>query len=256
MKSPQGTVVKSADRALDLLELLARRGTALSHTELASALNIPKSSLTQLVRNLAARRYLVFAPGPNTYAIGPAVQALVRRVREGVDLAALAEPLCVQITRDTGESSSLNLVRDGEIERVCGANSSHALNFAMTVGARAPLYAVSSGKAILAFLPAAELEAYLSKVKFERITPRTVASARRLRQELRRAAAERAAYSLEEFTPGIIGVAVPVLDGKSYPAGALNVAMPTVRYNDASRRRVIGALRAAARGMEAELGAR
>ena len=58
--------VKSADRVLDLLELLTRRGKAMSHTELSLALGIPKSSLTQLLRNLTDRGYLLFSPGRDT----------------------------------------------------------------------------------------------------------------------------------------------------------------------------------------------
>lgn len=253
MKSPTPTFVKSADRVLDVLELLARKAPALSHTEIAAALGIPKSSLTQLLRNLCARAYLASAPGANTFALGPAVFALAQRGRRGLDPVALAQPLCEQITRETGESSSLNLVRDGEIERACGANSPQALTYLMRVGSRAPLYAVSSGKAILAFLPPAERNRYLSKLTFARITPRTTGSSRRLMSELRRAAIDGVAYSFEEFTPGVVGVAVPALDQRRYPIGALNVAIPTVRYGEATRLRVIESLRIAARSLEAEL---
>lgn len=253
MKSSSLGFVKSADRVLAVLELLARKAQALSHTEIAAALGIPKSSLTQLLRNLSARAYIASAPGANTFALGPAVFALAQRGRRGRDLVALTQPHVEQITRETGESSSLNLLREGEIERACGADSPHALTFSMKIGARAPLYAVSSGKAIMAFLPPAERDRHLSKLAFARITPRTIGSSRRLLSELRRAAADGVAYSFEEFTPGIIGVAVPVLDQRRYPIGALNVAIPTVRYGEATRRRVIESLRIAARSLEAEL---
>jgi len=253
MKSETLGFVKSADRVFDVLELLARQAQALSHTEIAAALGIPKSSLTQLLRNLCARAYLASAPGANTFAVGPAVFALAQRARRGRDLVALAQPLVEQITRETGESSSLNRLRGEEVERACGADSPQALTYSMKVGSRAPLYAVSSGKAILAFLPPAERDRYLSKLTFARITPRTIGSSRRLTSELRRAAIEGVAYSFEEFTPGIVGVAVPVSDQRRYPIGALNVAIPTVRYGEATRLRVIESLRIAARSLEAEL---
>ncbi len=253
MKSSGPALVKSADRALDVLELLARKGRAMSHTDIAVALAIPKSSLTQLLRNLQARGYLVFTPGPNTYTLGEAVFALAQRGRQGFDLAALAQPLVGRITRLTEESSSLNLLREGQVERVCGADSSQLLHYAMKLGARAPMYAVSSGKAILAFMPAARREAYLSRVKFEKLTPKTITSVAALKRELQRVAAAGVAYSIEEYTPGIVGVAVPVLDSGGHAIGAFNVALPAVRYEEAHRRAIVAALRDAAKELEAEI---
>ncbi|MGQ0543715.1 MAG: IclR family transcriptional regulator [Betaproteobacteria bacterium] len=253
MKSGELPVVKSADRVLDVLELLARQGQPMSHTEIAAALGIPKSSLTQLLRNLCARQYIASPPGAQAFAIGPAVFTLAQRGRRGRDLAAIAQPLVEQITRETDESSSLNLLREGEIERACGADSPQALTYSMKLGSRAPVHAVSSGKAILAFLPPQQRDRCLSKVSFERVTPRTIVSMRRLMSVLRQVAAEGVAYSFEEFTPGIVGVAVPVLDQQGHAAGALNVAIPSVRYDEALRLRAIKSLRQARRALEAEL---
>src|SRR5689334_1290582 len=61
------SAVKSADRVLDILQLLARQGSALSHHEIGTSLGIPKSSLTHLLRNLVAREFLSLDPGPGTY---------------------------------------------------------------------------------------------------------------------------------------------------------------------------------------------
>ncbi|MGO9700841.1 MAG: helix-turn-helix domain-containing protein [Xanthobacteraceae bacterium] len=43
MRSSNAPTVKSADRVLDLLELLCSTGHPMTHTEIASALSIPKS---------------------------------------------------------------------------------------------------------------------------------------------------------------------------------------------------------------------
>jgi len=39
------------------------------------------------------------------------------------------------------------------------------------------------------------------------------------------------AYSHEEWTPGIIGVSVAVLDRKGTALGSINVAIPAARFN-------------------------
>jgi hypothetical protein len=70
-------VVKSADRVLDLFELLGRWGAEMSHTDLVEALQIPKSSLTQLLRNLVSRGYIEFSPSTKGYRLGRRVHAPV-----------------------------------------------------------------------------------------------------------------------------------------------------------------------------------
>src|SRR5574341_350112 len=145
--------VKSADRVLDLLELLSRRAKPLSHSEIALALGIPKSSLTQLLRNLSARGYLEFVPGPNTYRLGPAFFALHRKPHSEGDLAAAARPILERLTAATHESSALSLYRKDYVERVCGVDSPQVLTYRMTPGTRFLLYSSSIGKAVLAALP-------------------------------------------------------------------------------------------------------
>jgi DNA-binding IclR family transcriptional regulator len=81
----------------------------------------------------------------------------------------------------------------------------------------------------LAHLPPKELAAYLKRVRFEAITPRTVKSKSRLRAEIASVKEDGFAYSREEYTPGITGIATIVADeGRVF--GALNLAVPTARF--------------------------
>src|ERR1035437_5843880 len=121
--------VKSADRVLDLLELLSRRAKSMSHTEIALALGIPKSSLTQLLRNLAGRGYLKFAPGLNSYQLGPSFFALLKQGRGESDVVAAARKHLDRLTAATHESSAFSLYRKDYVERVCGIDSPQALTY-------------------------------------------------------------------------------------------------------------------------------
>ena len=201
--------VKSAERALDVLELLARRGSGLSHAGIAAALSIPKSSLTQLLRTLVARRYLALDPAQKTYALGEAAAALSRRSAQSIDMVRLAEPILTALTRRTDESSALNLLRGDEIEVVCGANSSLPLLWSMKIGQRAPLYATSGGKAILAYLPRAEQRAYVARVRLATFTPGTLRSVAALEAELVEIRSNGVGYSFEEYSSGIVGIVNP-----------------------------------------------
>ena len=245
--------VKSANRVLDLFELLARWGDAMSHSDIADALAIPKSSLTQLLKTLVHRGYIEFAPATKTDRLGPAFAGLSQKTNDTRSLVELVAPILAEITEATRETSALNQLKGGMVEVVATALGPQRLGAHMRLGDVAPLYATSGGKMILAQLPDTMQREYLARVTFEPITPKTIRSRKALRQQLVAARKEGVAYSFEEFTPGIVGISVPILAEAGVPLGSLNVAMPSVRYSPATRALAIAALRAAVARIERQL---
>jgi len=200
MSISQRSSVKSADRVLDILELLASTGRSMTHAEIARRNRIPKSSLTHLLRNLAERGYAEAMEGSLAFRLGDGAFALARRGAHTRELVELARPCLERLTAATGESSGMSLLHDDMAERICSVDSTHAVLYAMHVGVRAPLYANSGGKIFLAWMTAAEREAYFSRVKLVPLTDRTILSLGVLRRQLQRIRTEGFAYSMGEFT--------------------------------------------------------
>jgi DNA-binding IclR family transcriptional regulator len=124
----------------------------------------------------------------------------------------------------------------------------------MRDGDLAPLYATSGGKAIIAFLPDDMLNGYLKRVKLEAITKSTIRSADELRSQIETIRRTRVAYAFGEFTSGIRGIAVPILSQSASPLGAINVAMPAIRYNTRVRDHAVQILRQAVDALHQQLG--
>ena len=244
---PSASAVKSASRVLDLFELLARYDRDVTHAEIAEGLGIPRSSLTQLLKDLVARGYVAFHAPSRGYRLGPSFAVLARHAGAGEDLISLAEPFLRELTERTGESSALNRLKGWQAEVIATVNGPHRLVTHMRLGDLAPLYATSGGKVILANLPEAEIDSYLATTTLEAVTPKTIVSAEDLRRELTAVRRDGIAFSFEEYTPGIVGVAAPILSASGRPLGSLNIAMPAVRYSAEVRDRVADALQRAAR---------
>jgi DNA-binding IclR family transcriptional regulator len=245
--------VKSADRTLDLLEILASALRPISHAEISVALGIPGSSLSALLQNLTARGYATFDEARNGYALGEAVGALLERRRTGIDLATIAQPIVERVAKATGETASLDRLSNNEIERVCSANSVQTLRYWMSIGERAPAHAVSGGKAIIALLPEAARKAQLDRLDFEDITPHTITSRGVFEDVLTKIAMQGVALSEEEYEIGVIGIAVPVRDRQGLPIASLTVVIPTARANAPHRRHVHKILLAAAKSLEMQI---
>lgn len=238
--------VKSADRTLDVLELLANWGRQLSHAEIAVALDIPKSSLTKLLKNLTARDYIQHVPETKDYRLGNAILKLANQLGQVRSLSSQAQPILEQITDQTNESCALNQLKGDQVEIVATVVSKHRLVSHLQLGDAAPLYAVSGGKAILAFLPDSMRNEYLHTVQFERFTTKTLNSKKALIAELHEVNQSGVAFSQEEYTPGIIGIGVPIFSSAGFPIGSFNLAIPAVRFNAAVKKTAVLALKDAA----------
>lgn len=250
--------VKSADRVLDLFELLALWGQPMSHSEIAEQLGIPKSSLTHLLHTLVQRGYLAFDRGERNYTVGPSIVALANQQSRMRNLQDLARPVLEELTRETGESSALNMLQGDESVVVATVLGPQRLVWHMREGDTAPLYATSGGKVLLAYLPERMRGEYLQRIKLRGFLPATIRTASALKTEIEKVRAEACATVVEEFTEGVAGVAVPVRAAGVHPdapaLGAINVAMPTLRWSRAKRSQVLDALRRGVALLERRIG--
>jgi DNA-binding IclR family transcriptional regulator len=245
MPSAESGSVKSAMRVLDLFEYLRRWNAAQTHTQIAAQLAIPKSSLTQLLKTLVNRGYLNYDPVSKGYFLGPAVVALGQRSAETRDLVEVAANVLAETARTTNETCALNVLKGDHSEVMATASGTHRLHYLMRVGDMAPLYATSGGKALLAHLPEEMRQDYLSRVRFEAITPQTIGSVAALETEIAEIKRTGIAFVTEEFTPGIAGMALPILSRSGFPLAAVNIALPVARYDAQLKQRCLTALEAA-----------
>lgn len=231
MSDSAQAAVKSADRVLDLLELLARAGREMTHSDISEVLEIPKSSLTQLLKNLLARGYVETTPNGRGYRLGHALLSLSESSGQMRNLASHAEAVLSDLTRESGESSALNQLRGDQVEVVATVLGPARLVTHMRLGDLAPLYATSGGKAILAHMPEVFQNDYFARVRIEAATPATLKTVKAVRQQLAEVRESGFAAAHQEWTPGIVGIAVPLLDLAGAPVASLNVAMPATRFD-------------------------
>lgn len=224
-------VVKSADRALDVIEYVTGADTPPTFTQIARGLQLPKSSLSQLLGNLVARRYLDLDAATATYRPGEGLLSLVRRAATAIPVRALVMPVLEKLRDELNETASFSVRHGDELELLASAPSRHSLVYIMNVGECAPLYALSAGKVVLAYTPSEEFEAWIERVSLKRFTPNTLTNPADLRQELVRVRREGFGYSKGEYSPGIHGVATAVTVGERV-VGAINFSIPMARFDE------------------------
>lgn len=234
----QSSQVKSATRTLDIIEYVVAHPRPLVAQEIATALGIPVSSLSYLLATLVDRNYLVREG--RRYSPGPGLENLQMHA-EAYSLADRAAPLVRTLRVQLNETATF-WVREGwEVEALVTESSEQALRYAVPTGNRMPMHPLAAGKALLSRLTDAELDRYFVETERPRFTPSTVTSEKALRKEIAEARRTGVASTDEEFSLGIIGIGrVVAMDGET--VGALSVAVPKVRCDDETRRRIVDLL--------------
>lgn len=247
---------RAAGRVVDILELVVRTHEGLPLRELSAQLEAPKSSLLPLLRTLTARGYLeqgalgAYRLGPKAFELGMASPAH-RAWPE------IARPALRELMQRTGETVFLgSLGGDGTaVVFVDKVESEQVIRYAAGVGDRRALHATSSGKVILAFLPAPERERILRALPLKRYTDRTVTSLPALRAALAEVRRTGVCVNLDELAVGAAGIAAPIFDRDGHVAGACAIGGPTDRVRP--RLKPLAAeVKATARAISALLGHR
>lgn len=240
--------VKSAQRVIDVLNLLGHYEGSRTHAQIAEELAIPKSSLSQILHTLASARYVELDTRTRGYSLGPSITELSHATGLRRGLVEAASGVLERLTEQTGESSALNL-RDGDDMRVAATVlGPNRIVAHLRLDDRAPLHATSGGQVMLAFLANATREDYLSRVRLKRYARNSLVDVASLRRKLDDIAEKRYAVVEEEYTPGIGGISCP-LTANGKLVGSLGITIPMQRFTEDLKATALGALDAAAKSI-------
>jgi len=230
MSAGATSAVKSADRVLAILDLLANRGT-LTFSEVVDALALPKSSAHNLLATMLEREYIELDGERRTYRLGIRVWQIAQSRRDVEDVRLTLKPLMNVLCERTKETVQLARLEGADAVYLEINESPHPMKLSSTVGARLPAHASGLGKTLLAQLDPADARARLGNRELARLTPDTITDVDHLMEELARIRQLGYGTDNEEFAIGCRCTAMPIRDARGAVVAALSVSIPTPRWN-------------------------
>ncbi|MGC0316556.1 IclR family acetate operon transcriptional repressor [Kitasatospora acidiphila] len=244
--------VQSVDRAVTILEILARRGET-GVTEIATELGVHKSTAFRLAAALEMRGLVEQSGERGKYRLGLGLIRLAGAATVRMDLSQQSRPVCERLAVEVAETINLAIL-DGDaavnIDQVFGPSALTTHNW---IGQRTALHATSSGKVLLAHLPGEVLKARLA-APLERFTPRTLTDSDALLEQLEQVRTQGFAFCVEELEPGLNAVAAPVFAQNGQVVAAISASGPSFRLTEGRIPEVAAAVRSAAEQVSARLG--
>ena len=223
-------MVRAINRGFDILQLLSTRGP-LGVTEIARTLDLPKSTVHDLLTTLQHEGAVLRDSERQVFGLGWRLFELGQRAQEGMEIRRIARNYLLQLHRLIDETLHLTVLDGGEVLYVDCIESTRRLRTYSVIGVRAPLHCTAVGKAIMAHLEPAAVERIIDQYGLPRFTENTITDRARLLEELQRIRHD--GYSIDEVEheAGVRCLGAPVRDHAGNVFASISVSGPTMRIS-------------------------
>lgn len=219
---PISDSIRSADRALAILQCFAAGSPELSLVEVCRKIDLAPSTTTRLLSTLEKRGFLTRDADTKRYCLGPQMAHLGAICFANLDLRKVALKHMTALRDGCGENVSLYVQR--KVHRVCieRVEGIFPLRRVIHIGDILPINRGAAGKMLLSYAepPLQEEALYLSNALSM--------------QDLIRIRKDGYAVAHGEREEGLSSIAAPIFNAKSEMAAALSVSGASPRFADAA----------------------
>lgn len=247
-------VVPAVIRALDILELFLDR-PQLSARDVMERLDLPRTTVHELLVTLEARSYLISVPGqPVQYRLGMPLFQLGAAFAGRLDLVREAQGVARDVAAACDEAVHVAVLDGADVIYLVKVDSTHPVRMVSAVGRRLPAHCTAVGKILLSDLDQAGLDAILTKGTLRGMTPESITDPDRLRAHLECVRAESIAVDIGESDSAMRCVAAAVRDHSGATIAAMSVSAPIIRWTPQAQAVWTGLVRDGAATLSARMG--
>ncbi|MGH7040860.1 MAG: IclR family transcriptional regulator [Acetobacteraceae bacterium] len=219
-------------RCIEVVELMAAGPASLRLSDIAQALDLPKSATHRLLQELRTLGWVEQEDEDGRYRLSLRFALLGSRGLHATGLPELARPLLRDLADKTRELVRLTLATGGELSWIGSAQGARpGLMYQPAMDGPLVLHATANGKAYLAALEPELALRLATRGGLGRVclTPHTLSAPHALQAELVLVRRRGYAITEQEAELGVTAVAVAIVAGGQDPVGTISVAGPSLR---------------------------
>jgi IclR family pca regulon transcriptional regulator len=213
--------VQSFVRGLDVIRAFSRYRPRMTLSEVADETHMTRAAARRFLLTLVKENYA--QTDGKYFELRPKVLDLGFAYLASMTLWDIAEPVMRNVVSATQESCSMAVLDGIEIVYVARVPANRVMTIGLSVGSRLPAHCTSMGRVMLAALPEEELGKRIEQMQPEKLTPYTITSRVKLRDELRAVARQGWSMVDQELEPGLRSLAVPIRARSGVVAAAMNL---------------------------------
>ena len=231
-------------KVFSILEtVVAGQDKGVTYSEIVTKLNLAKSTVHRLLKDLTELGYLNFNPETKRYFGSLRLASLGAGVMSSFELRDHVRPHLISLHQETGHTTNLGVLDATKgvfIDKI--ESKDFGIKLFSEIGKTFPLHCTGLGKVLLAYAPVDILQE-LSEFPLERMTKHTITDFQKLKKELARIRKQGYGLDDQEITRGIMCVGAPVFGFNGDLAGAISVTFPAYIDEDRGIEQEIAAIK-------------
>jgi len=221
--------IQSLDKAFQLISILKEEDGA-RLTDLANRTGMSKGSIHTYLNTLQKNEFIIQEDGK--YKISLKFVEYSQSSQQQLDFYSHTKPIIDNLAEESGELVRLVVEQHGWGVFLYKSRGDRAVESSIPNGKREYLHCTAQGKAILASLPEQRVQDILEKHGLPQKTDQTITEEAELLQELREIRETNVAYSRDEVTHGLQGVASTIESPSGAVKAAIGICYPTSRSSN------------------------
>lgn len=210
-----------------LIDAMTRSEKPRGVSELARELSFTKTNVHRLLRTLEKNGFARRTSELGRYEMTLKLWELGSRIVTRIEVKKESAGFLSRLANLTRETVLLSIPAGMEVIYVDKIESNEPVRAHTKIGARAPIYCVATGKAMLAYMPPAQIQDLDGLL--EPHTESTITNIEALIEELAQIRRQGYAEYRAEWREGVNGIAAPIFDMNGSVVAAVGISGPATR---------------------------
>lgn len=226
--------VPNLERALQMMELLAKHPAGLGLTEISNLLDFPKNSTYRIAMTLLNFGYLYREENAKTFTLSGKLLSLGYAAVSDQNLMEKSLDVMRELRDVVKETVLIGVIIQQQGVVLEQVPSLHSFKFWVDVGTQWKMHTAAPSKAMIAFLPDSEKIKICQSIDFKRYTAHTITNLNDFYQTLEEVRKKGYSVDFGEELEGMHCVAAPVFDRNSHPVAAIWITGPMERLPESA----------------------
>lgn len=229
----QARILPSVLKGIRILELIGTTPKGLRMKDISVKMGIPPSNITLYLNTLINAGMVIRDPLNRKYFISPMILEMFKHTEESLihRLVPCAEDSMQELHLLFNENVLLGFQKENTVFFIRHISSDHIMSIKIEPEPDIPMHITAAGRALLAFFREKEINSYIKKANFEKVTDKTVSNEKQLRALLKETREKGFAFNPGEFEVEVMALAAPVIVNER-PIASLVVQFPSLRHTE------------------------
>lgn len=234
------------EKAIHVLNEIATSPRPVGLAELASAIELPRTTIHRILQQLVDMGLVLRAPEKDHYLVGPNMIRLSALSLASMSTHPPLRSVLQELVNETEETCNVGVLDQDEIVYIERVEGTSPLRHHLHVGSRVPVHCTAIGKLLVAELHKNIRTRILAARPLHKFTENTLTDPDDLETEFARIRSQGYSINYEEYERGLTGLAVPIRDRGKKAVAALSINAPSLRMDLETARSYLPSMKAKA----------